>query len=246
MMIMVKKIPILWFVSLAWACGSADNTERNREPSRDAPVESTDTAPFASYPLVLFLGTSLTAGLGVTEEEAFPSLIEARIVEAGLAFRVVNAGVSGETSAGGLRRIGWLLRQPVGVLVIELGANDGLRGLDPEQMRHNLQEIIDRTKAAYSDVAIVLAGMEAPPDLGPRYTATFRQVFDELTDRNGLTRIPFLLDGVAGLSEFNQSDGIHPNATGHAVVADNVWSVLEPLLEELHSSRMGEAAPASR
>lgn len=244
-MIMVKKIPILWFMALAWACGSADNTGRDRA-SRDTPVESTETAPFSSDPVVLFLGTSLTAGLGVTDEEAFPSLIEARIAEAGLPFRVVNAGVSGETSAGGLRRISWLLRQPVGVLVLELGANDGLRGLDPEQMRHNLQEIVDRAEAAYSDVAIVLVGMEAPPDLGPRYTATFRQVFDELTDRNGLTRIPFLLDGVAGLSEFNQPDGIHPNAAGHAVVADNVWRVLEPLLEKLHSSRLGEPTPASR
>jgi acyl-CoA thioesterase-1 len=181
---------------------------------------------------VVFLGTSLTAGLGVAPELAFPSLIQERIDRAGLGFRVVNAGVSGDTSAGGLRRIEWLLREPIGVLVLELGANDMLRGQDLAALRSNLQQIIDRTHAANPDVRIAIAGMQSPPNLGDPYAQGFAQSFVDLARENRTALIPFLLDGVAGLPELNQPDGIHPTAEGHARVAENVWPVLEPLLRE--------------
>lgn len=179
---------------------------------------------------MLFLGTSLTAGQGVSEDEAFPALIQRKIDSAGLRFRVVNAGVSGETSAGGLRRLGWLLRQPVDVLVLELGANDGLRGQDVDSLEANLQAIIDRTKAADPGVAIVIAGMEAPPNMGAAFTSRFRAVFPRLARVNRAALIPFLLDGVGGVPALNQADGIHPTVDGHRIIAETVWRVLEPVL----------------
>lgn len=185
--------------------------------------------------MVLFLGTSLTAGLGLPAEQAYPALIQAKIDSAGLGFRVVNAGVSGETSAGGLRRIDWLLRQPVAVLVLELGANDMLRGQDVTAMRSNLQRIIDRTRSVHPEARIVIAGMEAAPNLGEPYASQFASTFVELAEENGAALIPFLLDGVAGVPEFNQPDGNHPTAQGQSIVADNVWVVLEPLLRDVRS-----------
>jgi acyl-CoA thioesterase-1 len=181
---------------------------------------------------IVFLGTSLTAGLGLDPSEAFPALIQRRIDEAGLPFTVVNAGVSGETSAGARQRIDWLLQRPVDVLVVETGANDGLRGIDPSALRENLDAILDRAEAKDPETALVVVGMEAPPNLGTRYTAAFRQVFRDAADEHEATFIPFLLDGVAGVAQLNQGDGIHPTAEGHRVMADLVWRVLEPVLRE--------------
>ena len=181
---------------------------------------------------MLFLGTSLTAGLGLSPEEAYPALIERKIDSADYAFRVVNAGVSGETVAGGLRRVEWLLRQPIGVLVLELGANDALRGQDLAATRRNLQEIITRTREVRPAAAIVIAGMEAPPNMGGAYTGEFRRMFTELAAANDAALIPFLLEGVGGIPELNQADGIHPTAKGHEIMADHVWQVLEPILRE--------------
>jgi len=186
--------------------------------------------------VVLFLGTSLTAGLGLPEEEAYPSLIQQKIHAAGLNLRVVNAGVSGETSAGALRRIDWLLRLPVTVLVLESGANDALRGQDISVIRSNLQEIVDRAVAKYENVRVVIAGMQAPPNLGGAYTAEFTAVFTDLAEANSATLIPFLLAGVAGVRELNQSDGMHPTGDGHRIIAENVWSVLAPVLRDLERS----------
>ncbi len=183
--------------------------------------------------VVLFFGTSLTAGLGLGSEAAYPALIQQKIDSAGLAFRVTNAGVSGETSAGGLRRLDWLLRQPVAVLVLELGANDALRGQDLRALENNLQAIIDRTRTAHPRASIVIAGMEAPPNLGRRYTGAFRQVFVDLARENGAALIPFLLEGVGGRPELNQADGIHPTARGHEIIADNVWQVLGSVLVDV-------------
>jgi acyl-CoA thioesterase-1 len=180
--------------------------------------------------MVLFFGTSLTAGAGLEPEEAYPALIQGKIDSAGLGFRAVNAGVSGETSAAGVRRIDWLLERPVRVLVLELGANDALRGQDLTAAKRNLQAIIDRARGRYPDVRIVVAGMEAPPNLGTRYTQQFRRLFVDLARENDAALIPFLLEHVAGVSELNQPDGIHPNAAGARIVADNVWRVLEPIL----------------
>ncbi len=154
-----------------------------------------------------------------------------------LNFRVVNAGVSGETSAGGLRRIDWLLREPLSVLVLELGANDGLRGQSIAAMRRNLQEIIDRTRTSHPDARVVIAGMQAPPNMGDRYTAEFRNTFVSLARDNSAALIPFLLDGVGGDRELNQGDGIHPTAEGHRLVAESVWLVLEGVLREVALER---------
>jgi acyl-CoA thioesterase-1 len=175
----------------------------------------------------VFLGTSLTAGLGLPGDQAFPALIQDTLEGLGMDSEVVNAGVSGETSAGGLRRIDWLLRRPVGVLVLELGANDGLRGLDVEAMRSNLQAIIDRTRSVYPDASVVILGMEAPPNLGREYTAAFQRVFPEIAEANGAALVTFLLDSVGGIPELNQADGIHPTAEGHRIMARTVWRVLE-------------------
>jgi acyl-CoA thioesterase-1 len=183
---------------------------------------------------VVFLGTSLTAGFGLSEGEdgAYPALIEDRIEAADLPYLVDNQGVSGETSAGGLRRIDWLLREPIDVLVIELGANDGLRGLDVEAMRDNIGQVIERTRARYPDAGIVILGMEAPPNLGPDYTSQFRAAYRELADQHDAAYLPFLLDGIAGEPRLNQSDGIHPTPQGQRMMAGLVWAVLEPLLRE--------------
>jgi acyl-CoA thioesterase-1 len=181
---------------------------------------------------LVFLGDSLTAGFGVEPTEAFPALVAEKIRSAGLPFSVENAGLSGDTSAGGLRRIDWLLQRPIDVLVIELGANDGLRGLDLKSMKANLQAIIDKAKAKNANVKIILAGMQVPPNLGADYATGFQRVFNELAHDNNATLIPFLLEGVGGQRELNQADLIHPNPAGHRIIADLVWRNLEPILRK--------------
>jgi acyl-CoA thioesterase-1 len=181
---------------------------------------------------VVFLGDSLTAGLGVQSSEAFPALVAEKVHAAGLPFEVENAGLSGDTSAGGLRRIDWLLQRPIDILVLELGANDGLRGLELKSMKTNLQAIIDKTKAKNPGVKIVLAGMEVPPNLGAEYATGFQRVFAELARENNATLIPFLLEGVGGHRELNQQDLIHPSPAGHRIIADLVWRTLEPILRQ--------------
>jgi acyl-CoA thioesterase-1 len=180
--------------------------------------------------VVLFLGTSLTAGYGTGEDLAFPALVQTMIDSAALPFRVVNAGISGETSAGGLRRLDWSLQEPIDVLVLELGANDGLRALDVNEMRANLDSILTRTRRTYPDAALVLLGMEAPPNLGATYTNAFRDVFRDLAHKHDAALVPFLLDGVAARPALNLDDGIHPNADGHRAVARTVWQTLGPVL----------------
>lgn len=179
---------------------------------------------------ILFYGDSLTAGLGLTTEEAFPALVEKKFKQQGNPCKVINAGLSGETSAGGLSRLEWVLRQPVDVFVLELGANDGLRGLPIEQTQKNLQAIIDKVKAKYPKAKIVIAGMMVPPNMGPDYTSKFRKIFPELAKKNNATLIPFLLQDVAGNEKLNQADGIHPNVEGHKIVAENVFKIVKPLL----------------
>ena len=181
---------------------------------------------------LLFFGDSLTAGLGLEDPsvQAFPALIQKKIDAAGLPWRVVNAGLSGETSAGGLRRVDWILRQRVEVFVLELGGNDGLRGLAPETTRANLQAIIDRVREKSPATKLVLAGIAAPPNMGADFTRAFAAIFSELAEKNHVTFVPFLLEGVGGRPELNQPDGIHPTAEGHAAVAETVWAVLKPLL----------------
>jgi acyl-CoA thioesterase-1 len=178
----------------------------------------------------LFLGTSLTAGLGVEPDSAYPAVIQRRIDSLGLPWRVINGGVSGETSAGLLRRLPWQLQGPLGIVVVETGANDGLRGLDVDSTRANLDAIIRQVQAHDSTTRIVIVGMQAPPNMGPQFTRRFRELFPELARRDRLALIPFLLTGVAGVDSLNQGDGIHPTPAGHRIVADNVWRVVGPMV----------------
>lgn len=179
---------------------------------------------------LLFFGDSLTAGYGLDPEDAFPALIRQKLAARDRSWRVVNAGLSGETTAGGLRRLDWILRQPVDIFVIELGGNDGLRGIDPETSRSNLETMIKRIRERYPSVKIVLAGMQMPTNMGPTYTRQFAAMYTELAQKNQLTLIPFLLDGVGSVPGLNLPGGIHPTAEGHKIVAETVWRVLLPLL----------------
>jgi acyl-CoA thioesterase-1 len=199
------------------------------EAARTATPPTEAPAARSNEPRIIFLGDSLTAGLGLDVEDSFPSLIQQRLKREGYDYAVVNAGVSGDTSAGGLRRLEWAMGegQPR-VLVVALGGNDGLRGLPPEQLEQNLATIIER--AQKRGLTVILAGMEAPPNFGADYTARFRSVYPTLAKRFNVRLIPFLLEGVAGDPAFNQSDGIHPNQRGAQVVADLVWRALEPTL----------------
>lgn len=180
--------------------------------------------------VVLFLGDSLSAGFGLDVAQAFPSLIQEKIRQENLPFKVVNAGLSGETTAGGLRRIDWLLKQQVDVLVIELGGNDGLRGIAPSETEKNLQGIINKMRKKNPNAQIILAGMQAPPNMGSNYTEKFRALFAALAKKNSIELIPFLLEGVAGNPRLNLPDGIHPTAEGHQIVAETVWKTLKPVL----------------
>jgi acyl-CoA thioesterase-1 len=203
-------------------CGGGDTPK----PAGSSPV----AAPAA--PLILVVGTSLTAGLGLDPSEAYPAVLQQKIDSAGLDYRVVNRGVSGETSAGARQRVDWLMRQPVAVLILETGANDGLRGLDPDSLRVNIEAIVRRARQQRPPPAILLLGMEAPPNLGADYTARFRAVYREAAADLGVPLVPFLLQGVGGIDSLNQADGIHPTAAGQRRVADLVWSALRPLLQQ--------------
>lgn len=206
--------------------------------SGTSPREVTDSPPAVQDPdappprsKVVVLGDSLTAGLGLLDSQSFPAQLQQRIEQEGYAFEVVNAGVSGDTSAGGLRRLDWALEGDVRVLVVALGANDGLRGLSVAEMKRNLTTIIERAKAR--GVIVILAGMEAPPNYGQEYAVAFRQAYRQVALEQRVLFIPFLLQDVAGHSGLNQSDGIHPNPEGAARVAETVWKVLGPTLDQM-------------
>lgn len=215
------------------ACAPDDkNTVRAdvEQASADSSRPSTSRESAAPATKVLFVGTSLTAGYGLTPELAYPAVV-ARLAEAdGLPIQLTNAGLSGETSAGALRRMEWVLRAPADVIVIETGANDALRGLDPDSTRANLKRIIGRIRAAQPAAQIVLVQMEAPPNYGIGYVRRFRAMYGDVAQEEGVTLAPFLLEGVAGLPELNQADGIHPNRRGAELVAANVWKALKPVV----------------
>ncbi|WP_426327934.1 arylesterase [Pedobacter sp. R-06] len=224
-----KRLMGLFVLSLVLlSCGNREN-----KSNTDKTLDSTDqkTAAVATEQKnILFFGTSLTAGYGLDPTEAYPALIQNRIDSLQMPYKVINGGLSGETSAGGKGRIDWLLKQRVDVFVLELGANDGLRGLPVSQTVKNLQAIIDRVKAKYPDAKMVLAGMQVPPNMGAKYAADFKNMFPDLAKKNQMALIPFLLDKVGGVPELNQADGIHPTAQGDKILAENVWVVLKDLL----------------
>ena len=186
--------------------------------------------PITAPKVILFYGDSLTAGYGLSTEEAFPALVEKKLNKNEKTVRVINAGLSGETSAGGLTRLDWVIKQPIDIFILELGANDGLRGLPLEETQKNLQGIIDKVKTKFPKVKIVVAGMMVPPNMGPEYTAKFQKIFPDLAKKNNASLIPFLLQNVAGDEKLNLGDGIHPNVEGHKIVADNVIKIVQPLL----------------
>lgn len=207
-----------------------------RKPPNAA--EGPAAVPAGGKRTVLFLGTSLTAGLGLDPDSAYPQQIQRKIDARGLPYQSVNAGVSGETSAGLLRRLDWVLQNPAAVIVVETGANDGLRGQPVQATKATIGEILTRIKRERPEASIVLAQMEAPTNLGVQYTQSFRTMFPALAAEHGVTLMPFLLDGVAGVSKMNQGDGVHPNDEGERRVTENVWRALEPLL-----ARLGPAGP---
>jgi acyl-CoA thioesterase-1 len=188
------------------------------------------SAVAAEFKTVIFFGDSLTAGYGVDPDEAYPALIQKKIDEAGKTWRVVNAGLSGETSSGGLRRLDWILKQKVDIFVIELGGNDGLRGIPPATTRANLEAMIQRIRQRQPDVKVVIAGMQMPTNMGPEHTREFAAIFPEVARKTEAVLIPFLLEGVGGVASLNLPDGIHPTPQGHQIVAETVWTVLHPLL----------------
>jgi acyl-CoA thioesterase-1 len=227
----VVAVLALLLATLATAASCRSRSETSSPPSSAA----VDRLPAAlageppARPRVVVLGDSLAAGYGLPAEEAFPALLQRKVDELGYDYEVVNMGVSGDTSAGGLSRADWALEGDVSVLVVALGGNDALRGLSPADMARNLGAIVDKARAR--SVAVLLCGMEAPSNFGASYTAEFRAAFGRLAREKRVALVPFLLDGVGGVAALNQADGIHPNAEGARRVADNVWAGLQPLLD---------------
>ena len=217
-------------VTVAAACSTRDERSAPIQNEKQSALPAADAGQqAASRPRVVILGDSLTAGLGLPIEQSYPSLLQERLTESGLDYEVVNAGVSGDTSAGGLSRLDWALDGDVRVLVVALGGNDGLRGLPVEQLKRNLATIIERAQAR--GIAVILAGMEAPPNYGREYIVAFHKVYPALASQYHVPLVPFLLQGVAGSDALNQRDGIHPTAAGARIVAANVWTVLKPVAE---------------
>jgi len=215
---------------LAASCEPGPPSETS-EPAGPVPLAAAESE--AARPRIVVLGDSLTAGWGLAPEQAFPALLSERLGREGFRFEVVNAGLSGDTTAGGLRRVDWVLGDDVRVLILALGANDGLRGLPVAELKSNLARIIERAKAR--GATVLLAGMEAPPNLGTAYTRAFREVFAELAREQDIALVPFLLRDVAGVASLNQPDGVHPTAQGQRLIAENLWPHLRPLLPADHS-----------
>jgi acyl-CoA thioesterase-1 len=247
---MSMKTLIIGFVAALAACSAPPKVEKVPSEARDPRVADapkgtaaqTDAYGPAGNPdssrakvTVLFFGTSLTAGLGLpSTREAFPNLVAQKAAAAGLPIVAINAGLSGETSAGAVRRIEWTLKRPVDIVVLETGGNDALRALDPETLKANLEAIVAKIRADKPKAKIMIVEMQAPPNLGASYTRRFRQAYRQVAAGDGLILVPFLLDKVAGHPELNQADGVHPNEKGEPVVADNIWKALEPVVREVY------------
>lgn len=239
----------LALLALAGCTGADDANGDESARAPDAPVGASGTAgkdsasppqaPAGAAPLVLIAGTSLTAGLGLDPSDAYPAVLQRMADSAGVPARVVNGGLSGETSAGLVRRVDWLLREPPAVVVIETGANDGLRGVDPDSTAANLRRIVGQVRERAPRARILLVQMEAPPNMGPAYVSRFREMYAEVARKTGAGLVPFLLEGVAGDPELNQADGIHPNEEGARLVARTVWGALRPVLEEVDGVAQG-------
>ncbi len=229
----------LYFLSILFifiAACSSQQEKSSQQATSDNTSQNSSAAPASENekekPTILFFGNSLTAGYGLDPDQAFPALIQKKLDSLGYDYQVINAGLSGETTASGNTRLDWVLeRQSVDIFVLELGGNDGLRGINPEETQRNLEAMIEKLRAANPDMQIILAGMQAPPNMGPDFTSQFRQVFKDVAREKNVALIPFLLEGVAGESDLNLPDGIHPTPKGHQIVTDNVWDVLKDKLD---------------
>ena len=235
--VVVSSLAVLLMV----ACSAPANTPP-AAANGPQPAPAARASKVSVKPRIVVLGDSLTAGLGLPVDEAYPSLLQHRVDASGFNYEVVNAGVSGDTSAGGLSRLDWALEGDVRVLIVALGGNDALRALPADELKQNLSRIIERAQARRIDV--VLAGMEAPPNFGRDYIVTFHQVYPSLASQYHVAFLPFLLDGVAGDIALNQRDGIHPTARGAHIVADNVWTTLKPILEQQKRQPTRKDGPA--
>ena len=243
---------VLGGASLLGACGSgnaggtggaaetngasrvADSASAENTPAgADRAAAGGSSSAASAVPRVVLLGTSLTAGLGLPPEQAYPALLQEKADSVGLAVRIVNAGLSGETSAGALRRAGWVLDQPAALVVLEVGANDGLRGVDPDTTFANLVKLVQTVKAQQPEAKVALVQMEAPTNLGQAYTRRFHEAYGRAAKETGVPLWPFLLEGVAGVAKLNQGDGIHPNAVGAQIVAATMWKSMQPAVTEL-------------
>ncbi len=229
-MLKVLKFSYFLVFFIVLSCGGGTEKKEGNTPSQNVSLQE-DAPKIGSERVILFFGNSLTAGYGLDTQEAFPALVQHKIDSLGLKYTVVNSGVSGETTSGGKNRLDWILNQKIAIFVLELGANDGLRGIPLSETRKNLQEIIDAVRRKNADTQIILAGMQIPPNMGQAYTTEFRSMFPELAETNNAKLIPFLLDGVAGIPSLNLADGIHPTVEGHKIVADNVWEVLKGIVQ---------------
>ncbi|MBU2915825.1 arylesterase [Reichenbachiella agariperforans] len=216
----------IFFLSILTSCSS----DQKQKTASNSEIEETKQVADEEKKTILFFGNSITAGYKLDLTEAFPALIQERLDSMELPYQTINAGLSGETTASGDARVEWVLKNPIDIFVLELGANDGLRGVSTEETRKNLRSIIDKVKAKYPTCQVVLAGMMIPPNMGADYAEDFQRIYPELAAEYELPLIPFILQGVAGIPELNLEDGIHPTAEGHAILAENVWAVLQPLL----------------
>ncbi|WP_276167787.1 arylesterase [Zobellia alginiliquefaciens] len=224
------KFSYFFLALLFLSCGEAkkektDEVQQTSEQTESIATTDTETKS------ILFFGDSITAGYGLDDtNEAYPAVVQEKIDSLGLDYTVINSGVSGETTAGGRSRIDWVVKQDLDIFVLELGANDGLRGVDLSETRSNLQAIIDVVRGKSPNIKIVLAGMQLPPNMGQEYTTEFKQLFEEIAEKNNIAFIPFILKDVGGIASLNQPDGIHPTVEGHKIVASTVWETLRPLL----------------
>ena len=225
---LIKKRKAFFLLILFFAIFSCNNNSKeSTAKSQDEKVKNNSVDSLAKKKTILFFGNSLTAGYGVDPSEAYPALIQDKIDSLHLNYKVINAGVSGETTSDGDSRIDWILKQPVDIFVLELGGNDGLRGIPLIVTEKNLQLIIDKVKAKYPNAKIILEGIQIPPNMGQEYTTKFKEIYPRLASKNKIGLLPFLLKGVGGDPELNQRDGIHPTVEGHKIVAENVWEVLK-------------------
>ncbi len=226
----MRKLFYLLFCFILGACSNHESGEKQVIQTKKADSITSKKIDRTNYKTILFFGNSLTAGFGLESSQAFPALIQEKIDSLNLPYDVKNAGLSGETTSSGKNRLDWMLKQKIDVFILELGGNDGLRGIDPAETRQNMKEIITKLRAKYPEVRIVLAGMEVPPNMGAKYASEFRKIYPEIAKEYNLVLIPFLLEGVGGDPNLNLPDGIHPSAEGHKIVAGTVWKYLEKVL----------------